>query len=202
VTEHIPESREKIVRHATELFAEKGFDATSMTELAGAAGITKSLIYHYFSGKQELYLAVLSGCSAAFRKKMAECPLPDVGAAARLRGLIEAMIGFYRENRSFCRLLAEATRAGEAEACRIASECVGLAFEGVKECVERGIESGEFREVDPALTAMNVIGSVSSMMAWARVPANGLPEAMPQPVQILDRLPDHFVSILSRHVND
>ena len=47
-------SREKIINAATELFAENGFNATSIYDIAKKAGISKGLVYNYFKSKEEL----------------------------------------------------------------------------------------------------------------------------------------------------
>jgi AcrR family transcriptional regulator len=46
--------KEKIMETALELFAEKGFHATSMSQIAKKAGISKGLAYNYFESKQEI----------------------------------------------------------------------------------------------------------------------------------------------------
>ena len=48
-------SRETIIREALKLFAEKGFAAVSMRDLAEAVGISASTIYHYYDSKQALF---------------------------------------------------------------------------------------------------------------------------------------------------
>lgn len=48
------EKRELIKEKALSLFAEKGFEATSMNDIAKAAGISKGLTYNYFASKEEL----------------------------------------------------------------------------------------------------------------------------------------------------
>ena len=48
-------SKETIIREALKLFAEKGFAAVSMRDLAEAVGISASTIYHYYDSKQALF---------------------------------------------------------------------------------------------------------------------------------------------------
>ncbi|NBP52464.1 MAG: TetR/AcrR family transcriptional regulator, partial [Actinobacteria bacterium] len=45
------DKRAAILRRAAELFAEKGYDRTSMTEIAAALGVSKALFYHYYPSK-------------------------------------------------------------------------------------------------------------------------------------------------------
>jgi AcrR family transcriptional regulator len=53
--------REQLVAAAIEIFAKQGFHATSMNDIADAAGVTKPVLYQHFVSKRELYLALLEG---------------------------------------------------------------------------------------------------------------------------------------------
>ncbi len=48
------EAKERILHASIQLFSEKGFDATSVTEIAKSADVTKALIYYYFKSKEEI----------------------------------------------------------------------------------------------------------------------------------------------------
>ena len=54
------DTRSRIVRAAMELFGEKGYHATSMAELFARADVNAGSLYHFFPGKQDVLLAVLS----------------------------------------------------------------------------------------------------------------------------------------------
>src|SRR5215472_12024828 len=83
-------SRERIVAHAAELFAERGVAGTSLDDVLAAAGAGKSQLYHYFQGRDELVEAavglrctqVLAGLTQA------------LGTVASLAGLEQALAGF------------------------------------------------------------------------------------------------------------
>lgn len=51
--------REQLVRTALRLFSEKGYRGASVRDIARAAGVNEGLLYHYFSGKGDLFRAVL-----------------------------------------------------------------------------------------------------------------------------------------------
>jgi AcrR family transcriptional regulator len=53
------ERRAQLLETALALFAEKGLDATTMRDLAEAAGVAQGLVYHYFRSKEELFYAVI-----------------------------------------------------------------------------------------------------------------------------------------------
>ncbi|MDD2604806.1 MAG: TetR/AcrR family transcriptional regulator [Desulfobacteraceae bacterium] len=52
------DKRERLLREAARLFAERGFNQTDMAQLASRAGVAKGSIYNYFENKEDLYLYV------------------------------------------------------------------------------------------------------------------------------------------------
>src|SRR4051812_41458357 len=66
--------RAEIMRAGEEVFSEHAFEDVSIDDIAAAAGISKNLLYHYFGGKRELYLAVI----AESTERMLEATEPDM----------------------------------------------------------------------------------------------------------------------------
>ncbi|HEU4954076.1 MAG TPA: helix-turn-helix domain-containing protein, partial [Gemmatimonadales bacterium] len=61
-------SRAAILDAAEKLFAEKGYDATSLSEVGAAAGVSRGTPGYFFGSKQELYDAVLERCYEEVRQ--------------------------------------------------------------------------------------------------------------------------------------
>jgi AcrR family transcriptional regulator len=76
-TQKKQQTRKAIIDAAIGLFTEKGFDQTSMEELARVAGVGKSTIYGYFKAKEEIFLAYceaeLDFAFAALDRKLDLC---------------------------------------------------------------------------------------------------------------------------------
>ncbi len=53
------ERREQLIAVARSLFAEKGFDATSIEEVAARAKVSKPVVYEHFGGKEGLYAVIV-----------------------------------------------------------------------------------------------------------------------------------------------
>ena len=83
-------SRERIVEHAAELFAEHGVAATSLDEVLAAAGAGKSQLYHYFRGRDELVEAAVGLRCAQVLAGLTQA----LGAVASLAELEQALAGF------------------------------------------------------------------------------------------------------------
>jgi AcrR family transcriptional regulator len=94
-----PTRRAAILRAAAAAFAERGFAATSMDDVAAAAGITRLIVYRHFDSKDALYAAVLQDV----RDRLAE-----VGAAGAGRGesvAVRALLTVGREDAAGVNLL-------------------------------------------------------------------------------------------------
>lgn len=108
------QTRKAIVDAAINLFTEKGFEQTSMDELARVAGVGKGTIYGYFKAKEEIFLAYceaeLEYAFAALDRKIdEEAPLID-----QLVAYMMGQITFVTANREFGRIFArEMTFPGE-----------------------------------------------------------------------------------------
>src|ERR1700729_439779 len=57
------QGRQQLVAVALELFAQRGYRATTMDDIAEAAGVTKPLLYQHFASKRALYLELLDSVS-------------------------------------------------------------------------------------------------------------------------------------------
>ena len=81
---------------AAGLFARDGFTRTSMAELAGACGVSKALLYHYFDSKEALLFDILRAYLTDLETAVAIAP---AAASPRdhLRDLIRALLRQYRE---------------------------------------------------------------------------------------------------------
>ncbi len=60
---NVAERRERLLRVAREIFAERGYQATTMDDVAAAAGFTKPILYQHFSSKEALYNEIVHDAS-------------------------------------------------------------------------------------------------------------------------------------------
>lgn len=88
--------RAELLRAGETLFGARPFEEVSIDDIAAAAGISKNLIYHYFAGKRELFLAVIA--DATERMVCATEPDPALPPAERLRSSLEAHLDFALEH--------------------------------------------------------------------------------------------------------
>lgn len=88
--------RAELLRAGEGLFSERPFEEVSIDDIAAAAGISKNLLYHYFAGKRELFLAVIT--DAAERMLAATEPDLTLPPMERLRGSLAGHLDFACEH--------------------------------------------------------------------------------------------------------
>ena len=67
-----PNTRERLLETATELFAEKGYAGTSVREIVDRAGVSKPVLYYYFKSKEGLFYAILEWAADVQQKILDE----------------------------------------------------------------------------------------------------------------------------------
>lgn len=118
--------RSQIVEAAAEIFIQRGYQGTSLEDIATHLGVTRPLIYHYFRDKDALYLEVLTRSRAALDAAIAGGVDPAATPGEQLRGGIRGYFRFVQENAPMWELLFG---GGTAVAGPVAAEATRQRFE-------------------------------------------------------------------------
>jgi AcrR family transcriptional regulator len=101
------ERRALLLERATELFAEHGYDALSMAQIAREAQISKALLYHYFPSKSDLFAAALVAGAQELRERTRVDP--QLPPAQQLSATLDAFLAWVQERpRAYAKLLESA----------------------------------------------------------------------------------------------
>jgi AcrR family transcriptional regulator len=101
----VDERRGQLLALAANLFARNAFAELSMARIAREAGISKALLYHYFPGKQELFVATLQQAAEELRE--ATEPPTDLPALEALAHSVEAFLAWIEQHETAYRKLLE-----------------------------------------------------------------------------------------------
>jgi len=163
------QTRAEIVAAAERHFAERGFEAARLEDIAAEVGIRRAAIFYHFGDKQELYAAVLD---AVFNDWTAA--LPQGGSPAqRLEAAITGWIDYVAERPSVARLiLREAANAQPGVVSQFIRS--GAApVEWSASVIDEGVASGELKPVIEPYRFMSLIGAVTvyhfAAMPWLTV---------------------------------
>ena len=165
-------SLDSLLDIAVAVFNERGYDATSMDELAARLGITKSAIYHHVSSKVELLRLALDRALDALFAVTAEPGATSGPAIDRLEHVVRGSVRVLTEQLPFVTLLLRVRGNSPVEeaALRRRREFDRI----VTDLVRAAEEEGDVRpDVDPAVTSRLLFGTVNSLTEWYR-PDGGL----------------------------
>jgi AcrR family transcriptional regulator len=169
-----PDTRERLLVAAVKLFGERGVEATSMRDLASAAGIQAPSIYNHFGSKEELLEAALTWTIGAFLARVTARDDPAQNPLVRLKGLVTRHVQFQIEHAEIARtgdiLLESQVQAG-ALSRRTADRLRGLMrahLDCVTAVVREVIREHGSTKVPPRVAAIAIITMCNSVSLWYR----------------------------------
>lgn len=158
-----PGARERLVVAAVDLYAEQGYDATTVTQIAERAGVTKSTFFRHFPDKRELLVAGQETLSRLLAEGIRDAPAGSTPLDAVAVGLERASATMGPANRELGPRLKAAIAASTELQERDALKSVGMAAAMTEALVARGVP-------DPtaALAAeLGVVAFKRGFAAWS-----------------------------------
>jgi TetR/AcrR family fatty acid metabolism transcriptional regulator len=159
---------DKILRAATEVFANKGYFAARMTDVAKAAEVADGTLYLYFDGKEHLLLSifddVLSRSIDRLEREIENLDDP----IAKLRVMVKLHLEILGSDRALAHVLQIETRHSRRFMSLFTRGKLGEYLNLVREIIEEGQRVGAFRsDISPGLATNVVFGAVDELvMSW------------------------------------
>jgi AcrR family transcriptional regulator len=160
----------EILDAALTVFSARGFAAAKLDDVAKAAGVSKGTLYLYFPSKEALFEAMALELMRVPVMAQLETAAKAETASEALRQLIQFMAGMLDDpRRAALPKLIIAESAGFPELARIwLKSVIQPVRKRLAALIEAGIESGEFRAVDPWATTKLVIAPFLLTAIWRR----------------------------------
>lgn len=163
---------DSVLRVAARVFNERGYDGTSMEDLARALGVTKSAIYHHVSGKTELLRRSLDLAMDALFEVTGEEGATTGRAIDRLEHVMRGSVRVLVEELPHVTLLLRVR--GNTDVEKRALERRRRFDHLIADLVREGVVDGDIRsDVDPAVASRLLFGMVNSIVEWYK-PDRGL----------------------------
>ena len=158
--------RETIIESAIKLFSSKGFEGTSVREIAADAGANVALINYYFVSKEKLFESVVEYRASALKGLFSELfNNKELTAIEKLDIIIDKTIDRKFSDSQFHHLLHRELSLGNRPQCRESiSDILMRNLIPVKKIIKEGIKDGEFNKVDVELTLTTVIGTIHYLL--------------------------------------
>jgi len=154
-------TRSELIEVATAVFAEQGYSGARVDEIAERTRTTKRMIYYYFGGKEQLYLAVLENAYRGIRQAEQRVQVDHVDPVQAIRAVAEMTFDHHIEHQDFIRLVSiENIHRGEFIGRLDSLRALGQpATSLLDQILAQGREQGVFRDDVDALDVHIVISS-------------------------------------------
>lgn len=136
------------------VFADKGFHATSMNDVAEAAGVTKPVLYQHFDSKRELYLALLDECGARLIERLSKATSEATDGKSQTERGFDAYFRFVHEDKHSFRLLFGSGARRDEEFAEAVRQVVASVAEAIAPLIAADIDSAHQRTIAHALAGL------------------------------------------------
>jgi len=168
-----PSAKDKLLRAATDLFYRKGYAATTIQDIGNKAGISSSLIYHYFATKEDLLFEIIETTRNSFEGILLKIQRDTPNPLDCLREIIRATVihpnseakketkVFLDENYWLTKKHKERVKQREREL-----------YEILVTKVEEAQEQGLVKDLPATIVAFNIIGVLNWSYRWYKAKGN------------------------------
>jgi TetR/AcrR family transcriptional regulator len=161
------EPRDEIVAVGARLFRTQGYGQTTMRQIATEAGLRQSSVYYYFSSKEAVLEALVSGANRLSLDRLARIEADGGSAGVQLHRIVRF------DARLLCELpydINEVLRLSALQEDNLAGywDDRQALNDGVQRLVERGIANGDLVDTDARLAALTLLSNDEAVQNWYR----------------------------------
>jgi TetR/AcrR family transcriptional regulator, fatty acid metabolism regulator protein len=156
--------REEILKAAQEVFAKKGFQEATVSDVAQQAGVSDTTIYEYFSTKEDLLFSI--PMETSLKAMELESFLHYIrGSSNKLRAIIYHYLQFYQNNPDYASVVMLILKQNRNFLQTETYQIIRKGFRIILDVIEEGIATGEFQKnTDPLLVRHVLLGSIEHLV--------------------------------------
>lgn len=175
--------RARILAAAAEVFAEHGFDGAGVDEIARRAGVNKAMLYYHVGDKLALFHAVVHLFVGIVREEVAGALHPDLDPCARLVAIPQGFARAIRRLPHWPQIMLRELAGGGVHLPSEAIKNIERIASVTRAALADGQAAGTFRQVDPLLTHLLLVGSVIFMANVERMAPRLAAEGFAMPAE-------------------
>lgn len=158
---------DQLIKIACRLFAQRGYDRTSLRDIAEEAELTKAALYYYFPQKDALYERIVLTSLRNLIDLVSAAVNQATTPIEKVRAFMLATADYLDENRDAWIAGSDAFWTGTENDRRMLA--VGLRDEYeqlLRRCIAEAVQCGEFRDIDPGMADRFLLSTVNNIVRW------------------------------------
>ncbi|MGB5217685.1 MAG: TetR/AcrR family transcriptional regulator [Smithella sp.] len=181
-----PKSRkDRIMETALRIFAEKGFQNTTITEISKDAGVSEATVYEYFGTKEDLLFAIPEKITNETLEESSRVIPYIKGVEAKIRAILLFYVQLYQANPHYSALVLLQLMSNKRFRQTLAHAAIRKSSHALLDCIKAGIEDGTFKkDSNPYLIRSMLMGTIEHLFIHWHM--QGMPKRKPGPADMLD----------------
>jgi AcrR family transcriptional regulator len=160
-------TREKIIKNALKIFAQKGFFRTAMDDIAQATGVAKGTVYLYFKDKQDLYIATIDEHFNRALETLSAIEAKTTPPGEKMEEIAINFIEYIKHLKTTYMLFTFENINLKGKTLKqmhtVIEPKIQAMIEIISKIIRSGIHSNEFRKVDPKVAAFYFISTIRAI---------------------------------------
>ena len=169
------EVRDEILVAALKLFTEKGYFNTSLTDIGKQTGVSTGVIYHQFKNKQAIANSLYADVISSLNSSVDDIRGRNQSPLQQLREVVDLMFGLAEHGPEVMRFLLRLQHREFLPEQRLL--CAAAPFEKIRKILQAGMQSGDFKQMDPMLAYACFFGVIEKAIS---LELDGLLDGTPQ----------------------
>jgi TetR/AcrR family transcriptional regulator, fatty acid metabolism regulator protein len=179
--------KDRIMDAALRIFAEKGFQNSTITEISKEAGVSEATIYEYFGTKEDLLFAIPEKISNETFEKSSKVIPYIKGVEGRIRAILLFYVQLYQSNPHYSALVLLQLMSNKRFRQTPAHAAIRRSSHGLLDCIKEGIADGTFKkDSNPYLIRSMLMGAIEHLFIHWHM--QGMPRRKTSIIDMLDPL--------------
>jgi TetR/AcrR family transcriptional regulator, cholesterol catabolism regulator len=158
----------EVFRTAAAMILQKGYDATSVSDIAGALGLTKAGLYHYIHGKTHLLFQIMQYGLDELEREVAKPAMAIADAEERLRFMISMHAKIVTRGHGAVTILVDEARALSPAQNRVIKKRKREYLDFLHATLAELKKAGKLRDVNLTVAAFGILGTINWLSRWYR----------------------------------
>lgn len=186
-----------ILKSAEKLFAEQGFNKTTVREIAGDSHVNVAMVYYYFQNKDGLHQEILEESLQALHLLLRDCVSQEKDPEKNIYCIIQVYINFFYQNKNLHRIILREIVSRSKHIEMMVKKYVSKNFNLIRGIIQEGVDKGLFRKQDTTLATFSLVGMILNYFTSEQVISKLISV---DKGEITQYLPDHIFNLFMNGV--